>query len=46
MPAFNQTLWADISGGGVFKMAPKTMYPTTIPQQPSDFSVPTPPPGW
>jgi len=25
-------------------MAPKTMYPTTIPQQPTDFSVPTSPP--
>jgi TolB protein len=45
MPAFNQTLWGDVSGGGVFKMAPKTMYPTTIPQQPSDFTAPTPPPA-
>ena len=45
MPAFNQTLWGDVSGSAIFKMAPKTMYPTTVPQQPSDFSVPTPPPA-
>ena len=44
MPAFNQTLWADISGGGIFKMVPKTMYPTTVPQQPADFTQPAPPP--
>jgi TolB protein len=44
MPAFNQTLWADISGGVVLKTIPKTMYPTTIPQQPSDFTQPTAPP--
>jgi TolB protein len=43
MPAFNQTLWADVQGAGALKMAPKTMYPTTVPQQPSDFSVPTQP---
>jgi TolB protein len=42
MPAFNQTLWADLSGGAVFKMVPKTMYPTTIPQQPTDFTQPVP----
>src|SRR3954466_4067716 len=44
MPAFNQTLWGDISGSAFFKMAPKTMYPTTIPQHPTAFSVPTSPP--
>ncbi len=43
MPAFNQTLWSDISGAGIFKMIPKTMYPTAIPQQPSDFTQPPPP---
>jgi TolB protein len=43
MPAFNQTLWGDINGAGIFKMIPKTMYPTNVPQQPSDFSQPPPP---
>jgi TolB protein len=38
MPGFNQTLWGDISGSGYLKMAPKTMYPLFIPQQPSDFT--------
>jgi TolB protein len=45
MTALNQTLWADVSGSGIFKMAPKTMYPTTIPQQPSDFTQPAPQPA-
>jgi TolB protein len=43
MAAFNETLWGDLDGAGIFKMVPKTMYPTTIPQQPSDFRMPTPP---
>jgi TolB protein len=44
MSAFNDTLWGDISGSGVVKMVPKTMYPTTsVPQQPSDFKEPPPP---
>jgi TolB protein len=43
MSAFNETLWGDISGSGVVKMVPKTMYPTTVPQQPSDFREPPPP---
>jgi TolB protein len=43
MSAFNQTVWDDISGSGTFKMVPKTMYPTTIPQQPSDFTQPPAP---
>jgi TolB protein len=43
MPAFNQTLWQDLNGAAVFKMVPKTMYPTTIPQQPSDFTQPAAP---
>src|SRR5438270_4906830 len=42
MAAVNQTLWSDVSGGGIFKMLPKTMYPTTIPQQPADFTQPPP----
>src|SRR5579871_3359027 len=43
MGAFNDTLWGDISGSGVVRMVPKTMYPTTVPQQPSDFREPPPP---
>src|SRR6516164_11303585 len=42
MKAFNETLWGDISNSGVVKMVPKTMYPGTIPQQPSDFREPAP----
>ena len=40
MGAFNQTLWNDIDSAGLFKMVPKTSYPTTVPQQPSDFREP------
>jgi TolB protein len=43
MSAFNQTLWNDISNSGAVKLAPKTMYPTSVPQQPSDFKEPPPP---
>jgi TolB protein len=42
MAAFNQTLWADVDGAGLFKMVPKTMYPSAVPQQPSDFRQPPP----
>lgn len=42
MPAFNQTLYADVSGGGIYKMVPKSMLPTNVPQQPSDFTQPPP----
>src|ERR1039457_2724667 len=42
MGAFNQTLWADVEGAGLFKMVAKTMYPTGVPQQPSDFREPPP----
>jgi TolB protein len=35
--AFNQTLWSDLDGSGLVKLAPKTMYPTVVPQQPSDL---------
>jgi len=38
MGAFNQTLWDDVSGAGTYRMAPKTMYPLNVPQQPSDFA--------
>src|ERR1700693_4915059 len=37
MAVFNQTLWNDVSGSGLLKMVPKTSYPLTVPQQPSDF---------
>jgi len=42
MATLNQTLWSDVDAGGIFRMVPKTMYPTTIPQQPSDFRQPPP----
>src|ERR1039457_6401958 len=45
MSAFNQTLWADVAGSGVVNVVPKTMYPLTVPQQPSDFVQPPPPPA-
>ena len=44
MGALNQTLWADVEGAGLFKMVAKTMYPTAVPQQPSDFRQPPPVP--
>ena len=37
MATLNQTLWEDLAGSGMFKMAVRTMYPTAIPQQPQDF---------
>lgn len=43
MPAFNQTLWGDISGAGVLKLASKSYYPRFTPQQPADFTQPPPP---
>jgi TolB protein len=43
MTVFNQTLWDDVNSSGVVKMAPKTSYPLTVPQQPTDFTAPAPP---
>ena len=43
MPAFNQTLWDDLNGSGLLKMASKSYYPKFTPQQPSDFSAAPPP---
>ncbi len=43
MGAFNQTLWSDVSTAGVLKMVSKSLYPSFIPQQPADFTVPPPP---
>lgn len=40
MGAFNQTLWSDVQGAGLFRMVPKTLYPKTIPQQPTDWRQP------
>ncbi len=37
MGAFNSTLQSDIAGSGILKIAPRSMYPTFVPQQPSDF---------
>ncbi len=42
MGALNSTLWSDLDGGGIFKMVPKTLYPTTVPQQPADLRMPPP----
>jgi len=42
MAAFNETLWGDVQGAGLFRMVPKTSYPASIPQQPSDFRTPPP----
>jgi TolB protein len=42
MGAFNQTLWSDLESAGLFRMVPKTQYPTTVPQQLSDLKVPPP----
>src|SRR5437764_11270256 len=43
MSVFNQTLLSDVTGSGVVKVAPKTLYPLTVPQQPSDFTQPPQP---
>jgi TolB protein len=40
MGTFNQTLWSDVQGAGLFRMVPKTLYPKTIPQQPTDWRQP------
>lgn len=43
MAAFNQTFWSDVESSGIVTLAPKTLYPTFIPQQPADFQQPAPP---
>src|ERR1035438_820387 len=40
MAALNSTLWSDLDGGGIFKIVSKTMHPTAVPQQPTDFRMP------
>jgi len=41
MDGFNATLWNELSGSGVLKMASKSLYPLDLPQQPADFKPPT-----
>ena len=43
MGAFNQTLWTDVSNSPNVKLVPKTTYPPSVPQQPSDFREPAAP---
>lgn len=40
MAVFNQTLFSQLQDSALFKMAPKTVYPLRIPQQPADFREP------
>ncbi|MBL8239431.1 MAG: PD40 domain-containing protein [Bryobacterales bacterium] len=40
MGVLNGTLFRDLEDAAVFKMAPKSMYPTRVPQQPQDFRKP------
>jgi len=42
MAAFNQTLWSDLQGAGIFNLVPRSHYPSTVPQQLADFKVPPP----
>src|SRR5579862_7169549 len=46
MKTFNDTVWNDLSGSGLFDMAAKTTYPLEVPQQPSDIRVPATFSGW
>lgn len=40
MSIFNQNLFSQLQDSGQLKMVPKTVYPLTIPQQPTDFKAP------
>jgi TolB protein len=42
MDTFNASLWNELSGSGVIKMVPKSVYPLEVPQQASDFKPPSP----
>jgi TolB protein len=44
MSTFNQTLWSDLESSGTLTLVAKTMYPRSIPQQPSDLRQPPPAP--
>lgn len=37
MTLFNQTLWDELNGSGLFRMVPKTSYPLNVPQRPEDW---------
>ncbi len=37
MAVFNQVLWDELNGSGIFRMVPKTSYPLNIPQRPEDW---------
>lgn len=43
MNVFNQTLWSDLEGSGLYRMVSKSMYPLKVPQQPQDFRPPVMP---
>lgn len=43
MAVFNRTLFSGLQDSGYFKMAPKSMYPLQVPQQPQDFKPPLAP---
>jgi len=43
MGALNATLFSDLQESGLFRMAPKSLYPTEVPQRPQDFVPPAPP---
>jgi TolB protein len=43
MATFNKTLFDDLDSAGVFKMAAKSVFPLSIPQQPTDFRQPLAP---
>jgi TolB protein len=38
--AINSTLFSELQASGLFRMAPKSMYPSEIPQRPQDFIPP------
>jgi len=37
---FNETLFSDLDSSGLFRMAPKSLYPLEVPQRPQDFLPP------
>ncbi|HYO82556.1 MAG TPA: DPP IV N-terminal domain-containing protein [Bryobacteraceae bacterium] len=37
MSAFNETLWSELEGSGLFRMAPRTSYPLNVPQRPENW---------
>jgi TolB protein len=43
MGAFNETLWGDLAGSGLYNMVPKSLYPVQVPQRPEDFRQPVMP---